>query len=451
MDENVKTDEEMRAELDALRAECERYMTEAKRYRNEARNAMVAARIAYGAMLTAGNKHKWITENVPAFAPPCRVEEVGNSGYLLYREHSNRAEFEAYADELEKIGYTLHDQTIMGKGIHAFYYNETALITLSFSEHDHVLRAVVEPMAETALVPKTMIKDGQAHVAPLLVQMGEHLYDTMDCGMSYIFRLVDGTFLLIDGGWDIPAIGQSLYEKLETLSEGRPIVISAWIFTHAHLDHMGAFWSMGRQYGDKVTVKRVIHNFPGDGRMTEMADTFVHSYLHDFDHACALYGGCEIIKARTGQQYHFVGVDIDMLFTYEDHMMPRPLTEFNATSLVFRLTTQGETFMFLGDASVSASDILVAKYGTELQSDIVQVAHHGFGGGTKEVYDAVKAPIVMWPICYDDPRNGNPRYSNPNFSPITREMIRNYATKVYVQCEGTYTHILPLKNENEVK
>jgi hypothetical protein len=131
--------------------------------------------------------------------------------------------------------------------------------------------------------------------------------------------------------------------------------------------------------------------------------------------------------------------------------MPRPLRSFNDTSLVFRVTTEGQTYMFLGDASVDMCGILVAKYGEGMVSDIVQVAHHGYGGGTKEVYDAIRAPIVLWPVPFDHPRTGVPRYSNPEWSPITREMIRNYATAVYAQCEGTRTWLLPLGVPEEMK
>ena len=81
---------------------------------------------------------------------------------------------------------------------------------------------------------------------------------------------------------------------------------------------------------------------------------------------------------------------------------------------------------------------------------MVQVAHHGYWGGTKEVYDAIQAPIVLWPVPSVHPQTGAPRYSDPEWSPITREMIRNYATDVYAQCEGTKAWLLPMSDKNEI-
>ena len=119
-------------------------------------------------------------------------------------------------------------------------------------------------------------------------------------------------------------------------------------------------------------------------------------------------------------------------------------------ALAFLARAAGEQIFFPGDASERMSTILVAKYGTLLESDVIQVAHHGYGGGTPELYDTAKAPVVLWPVPYVHPQTGIPRYSDPEWSPITREMIRNYASDVYPQCEGTKTWLLPISAKNEL-
>lgn len=439
------------AEIEALRADLERYKSECQRYRNECRSALGAARNAAALAELTEQKRAWITDGVPAPAF-FEVHEAGENAYLIYRDNADAAEFDDYCTALEGAGFSLHTTHAEGTARYAFYYNDRAVVNVSFSTHDSILRAVVEPAADTALVPLSVIADGvKGCTAPAFVQMNDHLNDDVDCGMSYIFRLADGSFILIDGGWDTAAIADALYEKLTVMSEGREIVISAWFFTHAHVDHIGAVYKMAQKYGDSITVKRVIYNFPGESRMTEMGDEFVRRYVRRWHEMLKDFGEVEIIKARTGQRYLFDGLTLDMLFTYEDYKMPRPLRSFNDTSLVFRVTAEGQTYMFLGDASVDMCGILVAKYGEGMVSDIVQVAHHGYGGGTKEVYDAIRAPIVLWPVPFDHPRTGVPRYSNPEWSPITREMIRNYATAVYPQCEGTRTWLLPLGEPEELK
>ena len=103
------------------------------------------------------------------------------------------------------------------------------------------------------------------------------------------------------------------------------------------------------------------------------------------------------------------------------------------------------------DASESCCGILVKKYGELLRSDAVQVAHHGYVGGTKEVYDAIAAPVVFWPCPGVHPKHGGLRYNDPEWSPVTREMIRNHAKAVYPLCFGTTTHPVPFATDREDK
>ena len=450
VEEMLEKIEAIKEEIVAERAAIEQIKEDARRYRREAQNALANARTAAGIAVLGEQKQSWV-KDVPAIRQAHECYDAGESAYLMFRNRATREEYDAYCADLEAAGYQKHLDDAEGAGIYSFYYNKEAVVSVYFGTHDSALRAVVEPAAETALVPKGLIRDGSKRTPLCFVQMEDHLNEVVNCGMSYIFRLGDGSFIIFDGGWDTEPIADSLYEKLVALAEGGEIVISGWFMTHAHIDHIGAFYPFARKYADKVTLKRVIFNYPGESRMTEMGDTFVQRYVHKWREHVAMFKDAVCIKARTGQRFHFDGLDLDILFTYEDYMMPRPLRTFNDTSLVFRVTACGETYMFLGDASETMSGILVQKYGELLKSDIVQVAHHGFGGGTKEVYDAIQAPIVFWPICYEDPGSHTPLYRDPEWSPITREMIRDWATDVYVQCEGTRTLLMPLKDKKELK
>ena len=269
-----------RDELESMRADCERYKGEAQRYRNECRSALGACRNMAALAGLYEQKKAWVTEGVPTPPSPYTLHDAGENAYLIYRAGSSALHFEEYCHALEDAGYTLHVTDCEGNTSFAFYHNDKAVINVSFSSADNVLRAVVEPAADTALAPLGRIADGQgACTVPAFVQMNDHLNDQVDCGMSYIFRLSDGSFILIDGGWDTEAIADALYEKLVSLSEGREIVISGWFFTHAHIDHIGAIYRMAQKYGDKITVKRVIYNYPGESRMTEMGDEFVRGYI----------------------------------------------------------------------------------------------------------------------------------------------------------------------------
>ncbi|MBQ9545623.1 MAG: hypothetical protein IJV00_10910, partial [Clostridia bacterium] len=69
----------------------------------------------------------------------------------------------------------------------------------------------------------------------------------------------------------------------------------------------------------------------------------------------------------------------------------------NDTSLVFRVRAEGQTVLFLGDVQDVGDGVMISKYGKDLKSDVVQVAHHGYPASTAEFYDLVDPEILLWP------------------------------------------------------
>lgn len=440
----------MHEEAKQFYTDARRYRDEARQYRTEARNARVAVQLEATEM--AGEKEKWVMDGIPK--PPGMYAYYGAGGdsYVLYQSVSSKGQFDGYCASLEAAGFTKHYDSVEGKAFYAYYYNDKAILSVSFSSSDNALRITVDHRDKSALPPLEPICDGTPSSAkPTLTLFGDHIYDVCDCGMGYIFRLSDGSFVIIDGGMPWPAtIPEAFYDRIVELSEGRKIVVSAWILTHAHPDHTRVYVELSKSHGEDIDVRRVIYNFPG--RLMQLGschNAWCVNEVRFVEEATARYASKpEFIRAYTGQHYNLPGMQIDMLFTLDDFKQPFFPQNFNATSLIFRITVEGQSFMFLGDADPTSIGILVAKYGEALKSDVVQVAHHGYYGGTKEGYDMIAAPIVLWPCPWYHPKNNSLRYADPNFSPVTREMIRDHAKVVYIQAKGTDILPLPLTGED---
>ena len=370
---------------------------------------------------------------------------VGENAYMMYRENAVLSTFNDYLKLLKDCGYSVHVAAKKAGAVHsATYYNGAEILNITFAETDNMLRVVTDPTRESALHPTRAIPyRGRTDVEPLFIQMGG-IYVTKDCGMSYVVRLCDGTFLIVDGGWDNTSIASDLMATLQQYNvlEGDPVV--SWIFTHGHYDHTGAFVKFTDTYHDDIDLRSVMYTFPNQAQTMIHGGSTVNRVQNNFRNMIAEYrDNTTIYKLRTGQELQFPGCEIEMLFTFEDYTQPKQLTYFNDSSIVFRLTLSkngedAQTLMMLGDCSESTAPILVARYGSYLKSDAVQVAHHGYAGGTDALYNAIEAAVVFWPAPLDHPTTGVARFSNKNWSKVTRRMLsQEYAKVLYVSGLGT--------------
>ena len=96
-------------------------------------------------------------------------------------------------------------------------------------------------------------------------------------------------------------------------------------------------------------------------------------------------------------RFYLGNAAFEILHTPND-LYPQTPHFFNDTSIVWRMLMNGESSMWLGDIADRGSDVLCAKYGDYLKSDVVQVSHHGYVGGTVELYEKIAGRIALWPV-----------------------------------------------------
>ena len=92
------------------------------------------------------------------------------------------------------------------------------------------------------------------------------------------------------------------------------------------------------------------------------------------------------------------GIRVDVLFTQED-LLPTLTDDLNETSTVIHVTAGGQRLLFLADMGrLTAERMLAELPASELKSDIVQVAHHGYEGASLAFYQTVNPETVLWPM-----------------------------------------------------
>ena len=108
----------------------------------------------------------------------------------------------------------------------------------------------------------------------------------------------------------------------------------------------------------------------------------------------------KIATPHSGQRFVFPGVSMDVLYTCDD-LYPKTFPNINDSSMVIRMTFEGRRILFTGDAQEMASEEICARYDADvLDSEFLQVPHHGYWGGSDELFARVNPETVLWP-CPD--------------------------------------------------
>jgi len=229
---------------------------------------------------------------------------------------------------------------------------------------------------------------------PLLTQVRPY-YFSVDCGMSYILRLGDGRFVIIDGNYGEYDEAEQLYARLCAQNElgGEPR-IAAWFITHPHGDHFGCFVKFYRLYGDRVKIEKLLYHFPLPGVFdSEGSDTTEFlEVVSEID--------SEIIAPQTGDRYVFADAEFEVIFCCAD-LYPGPVHNINNSSFVMKMHFGNYSVLWLGDLQREGSDYICSHLDRSiLKCDILQVGHHGYGGGSDELYRAADPEYLLWP-CPD--------------------------------------------------
>ena len=226
-------------------------------------------------------------------------------------------------------------------------------------------------------------------------------------GMSFVYRLCDGSFIIIDGGFSGTGNADRLYSILEKQANNGEIVIAAWIFSHDHDDHVGLFHSFSTKYHDQITVEKFIYNFPSAEQSTDGdADRFVTPTIAQY------YPDAVVHKAHTGHVYYIRNAIVNILFAM-DAYEPLPLSgtvangdhecNYNCSSMIMQIEVEGVTTMFLGDCQNMETAVLRDMYDESVfKSTIVQAAHHGIWGCDADFYeDYTQATYTVIPLGVD--------------------------------------------------
>ncbi len=267
-------------------------------------------------------------------------------------------------------------------------------------------------------------------------------------GLCLAFRLSDGRFIIVDGGqWsDADASATEvtrLYNWLVEHSPNGQVVIAAWLFTHAHSDHVNIAWKLEQMYGE-VTIEYYMHNFPSLAYTQSLSksDINLDYYSTKYPRTEAWLAEYPMIIPHTGMVYQFADCTVEILYTQED-FFPREINDFNNSCTVYKITQGGKSFLIAGDLEEPGQEHMITQTGTHLESDYVQVTHHGYNGLKQfYMYGIGNTPTTgLWP----QPKLSMEELRDRKHTAVAdvNRYFMDRATENYSTNEGSYVIELP--------
>lgn len=333
-----------------------------------------------------------------------------NQNLMLSYANVKTADCDAYRLAAEAMGYTLWQSNQIGQNLFHTYRSDKGELCLAFypKQSGGTMQIFTNPFTDTAPIPNadepyTKVTEATLHVMSL-DYTHRTVYDGH--GMNYVITLEDGRYIVMDGGYNASSGSKDderIYNYLvenNRRADGK-VVIAAWFMSHPHGDHYGAFESFVPKYKNNVTIEYFIAN-PYSASVG--GDNWMLSSLPKL----LAQTNTKLIKPHPGQIVTFCNTELEVVYTHENlytagNLNPAAekggaLADSNNSSTVIRLRQNGHTALFTGDASTGACNKMVSLYGDALKSDIFQVNHHGYSGGTWSLYDAAtrEDSYVLW-------------------------------------------------------
>lgn len=203
----------------------------------------------------------------------------------------------------------------------------------------------------------------------------------------YTITSNSGKLIVIDGGTENNAdyVRQVIAENGEH--------VDAWILTHPHFDHIGAFVRIFTE--DGVEVEAIYDN--------GLDYDFYKTVAQEWD-VIATYeayldlteGWQEVTSLKAGDTLSFDNLTLTFYNSYFEGIEQFAGDIPNNGSLVFKAATPEKSMLFVGDCYAQGLADKWVKEGLEVKADCVQMGHHGNNTLPIWFYEHVGADIVFF-------------------------------------------------------
>ena len=346
--------------------------------------------------------------------------ESSSGTRVCIKKNATKETYTALCKSLEDAKLKKYTSNAIGNNLFSTYITQTQIVHVMFFPNTGEIRTAVDKRGTGTngfALPGLSGDNKYTPTESSIMTLVDIENSCWPGGMCLIFKLCDGRFVVVDsgvGGRDNDGSSSGwVYQSLKKhASDPNNIQVAAWIITHIHSDHAGGLVDMARgtynttlkKDGEQVRTHNVMpHNMKKmikidtlifnqpkknvdgrDGWMTEIINAFNVK---------------NVIKAHPGQVFYYANCKITMYGSL-DLVAEKKISNHNDESLSMMFEFNGKKLLVLGDAYPQNTKALATIYKENLKADIVQTSHHGYDNtDAGQVYEYVKATMVLWPVA----------------------------------------------------
>ena len=320
---------------------------------------------------------------------------------LYTNADTSMSAFEAYINELRAAGASVADAGDAINGISGYWVEKDGIRAYFYcSEKAGWARFILDKSDKqnaSTTISDTYVKGADDNITFYMYGL-DMLGDTGGTSMLAILKLADNSLILIDGGTEQQLAGNAgahLNDFLHTITgtpAGQKVTVRAWVITHHHIDHGPGLITFFNSYHNQYDLQYMMGN---------MAD--MRAYYIDFLSASKAYSyfpNLKLHRLHTGETIKLGGVEMDILYTLEDSVIPTSAslatTDDNDFSVQYRFRFDGIKLHMTGDVSLGGERAMMRMYDkTDLKTDIFQVPHHGYNN-TVRLFEAANPSVTVF-------------------------------------------------------
>ena len=273
------------------------------------------------------------------------VYYCGQKNYEISTERTTLDEVNAYIASLKSEGFTEYTTNVNGETGRENHFwtlrSDDSTVHISWYYAMKVCKIIIADPLQ--YIPSTTKPEYDRVVTSTIAQTARDGAGQTAPGLSMIVQLADASFIIIDGGpYDEGDCDALLKYMQDRTPNGAKPVISAWMITHAHGDHMNLANEFLTKHHKSVEVKMAAYNFPDFDTLYVPNETMtggtsnafiskIKNYYHEAEHYIF----------HAGQKLYLADAEIEILFTHED-LYPKEASWGNHTSSIWTITVNGK-------------------------------------------------------------------------------------------------------------